>query len=445
MAEKKNFIIENYNGTDYDTLYPETNSGQVLLDKTAQTSTGLESGKTLDDALQIVGKLNDYDNRFEVGDVLTTSRSNLSDKWVLCNGDVMLSENYSKLADQFNAGLLNYKQNTANITSDIVRCRLACRERNGIKECLLTASNSSSGSLTGRYSVIGSGAEWISIDVGNQYYIFARNNIFFRCGSSIIQWCADDPTNANSWKNMSVPDGVSGSPNDIFYKNGKYYMLMEDTFLIYNSLEATPQAINIETVTGRRLSSDYVGLDGDNFLFWTRTPGSGTKTYWVDTFNSSGSLVGSNQISEEFNGVIYSFSNGYIKMYKTEVSASKPIFNIDKVSTVTGTGTTIAQVEFPESTQMVHLQHDFIVNNSYVVLPNNTYIDSEFNLHNATSSTGNVLLAICSSNDMVCVVSKLPNAVLKTTVVWDSSASSSFYLPVYSPADGLRAYIKAKD
>ena len=442
MAEKKNFTIENYNGTDYDTLYPETNSGQVLLDSMAQTSTGLESGKTLDDALQIVGNLNDYDNRFEVGDVLTTSRSNLSDKWVLCNGDVMLSENYSKLADQFNAGLLNYKQNTASIASDMVRSRLACRERNGIKECLLTSSSSSSGSLAGRYSVIGSGAEWISIDVGNQYYIFARNNIFFRCGSSIIQWCADDPTNANSWNNMSVPDGVSGSPNDIFYKNGKYYMLMNDTFLIYNSLEATPQAINIETVTGRNLSSNYVGLDGDNFLFWTKTR-SGTKTYWVDTFNPSGSLVGSNQISEEFKGVIYSFSNGYIKMYRT--GTSNYTFHIDKVSTVTGTGTTIAQVEFPESTEMINFQHDFIVNNSYVVLPNNTYIDSEFNLHNATSSTGNVLLAICSSDDMVCVVSKLSNVGYKNTAVWDSPASSSFYLPVYSPADGLRAYIKAKD
>ena len=445
MAEKKNFTIENYNGTDYDTLYPETISGQVLLDSMAQTSTGLESGKTLDDALQIVGKIKDYDDRFEVGDVLTTSRSNLSDKWALCNGDLMLSENYPKLADQFNAGLLNYKQNTANISSDIIKCRLACRERNGIKECLLTSSSSSSGSWVGQYSVIGSGAHWITINMGGHYAIFARNNIFFRCGSNIIQWCADDPTNDGSWNNMLVPDGVSGYPNDIFYKNGKYYMLMNDTFLIYNSLEARPQAINIETVTGRSLSSNYVGLDGDNFLFWTYTSESGRKKYWVDTFNPSGSLVGSNQILENFKGVIYSFSNGYIKMYQTGASGAQIIFNIDKVSTVTELGTTIAQVAFPESTEMINFQHDFIVNNSYVVLPNNTYIDSEFNLHNAASSTGNVLLAICSSDDMVCVASKLSNTNLNTTAVWDSPASSSFYLPVYSPANGLRAYIKAKD
>ena len=132
-------------------------------------------------------------------------------------------------------------------------------------------------------------------------------------------------------------------------------------------------------------------------------------------------------------------------MYQTGVSGAQIIFNIDKVSTVTELGTTIAQVAFPESTEMINFQHDFIVNNSYVVLPNNTYIDSEFNLHNAASSTGNVLLAICSSDDMVCVASKLSNTNLNTTAVWDSPASSSFYLPVYSPANGLRAYIKAKD
>ena len=440
MAEKKNFTIENYNGTDYDTLYPETNSGQVLLDSTAQASTGLESGKTLDDALQIVGKLNDYDNRFEVGDVLTTSRRNLSNKWALCNGDEMLSENYPKLANQFRAGLLNYKKHTKDLSTDLSACRLACRERNGVKECLFTTSSGSS-SWSGSYSVIGRNANWISLDMTNRNYVFARNNIFFRCGGTSIQWCADDPTNASSWHEMLLPDNTRTYTTDIFYKNGKYYMLMDDTFLIYDSLDAMPQAINVETVTGHKLSSDYVGLDGDNFLFWTHV---GTNTYWVDTLNLSGSLVGSNQISAAFEGVIYSFSNGYIKMYTT--GSKSNIFNIEKVATVTGTGTIIAQVTFPESTHMINFQHDFIVNNSYVVLPNNTYIDSDFNLYNATSSAGDVLRAICSSDDMVCVASKSPNSIgVSKAAVWDSLATPSFFLPVYSPADGLRAYIKAKD
>ena len=47
MAEKKNFTIENFNGTDYDTLYPETNSGQVLLDSSGQNIFHLSSGSTV--------------------------------------------------------------------------------------------------------------------------------------------------------------------------------------------------------------------------------------------------------------------------------------------------------------------------------------------------------------------------------------------------------------
>lgn len=94
MAEKKNFTIENYNGTDYDTLYPETNSGQVLLDTTAQTATNLPSGKTLDDALQHITK---DGGGFQVGDTLTTARTDLGDKWLLCNGATISSSNYPEL------------------------------------------------------------------------------------------------------------------------------------------------------------------------------------------------------------------------------------------------------------------------------------------------------------------------------------------------------------
>ena len=94
MAEKKNFIIENYNGTDYDTLYPETNSGQVLLDTVAQASTNLSSGATLDDALNGIAK---DGGAFQVGDTLTTARTYLADKWLLCNGKQIPQASYPAL------------------------------------------------------------------------------------------------------------------------------------------------------------------------------------------------------------------------------------------------------------------------------------------------------------------------------------------------------------
>ena len=93
--------MENYNGTDYDTLYPETNSGQVLLDRDAQVTTGLASGSTLDDALQSVVK---DTGAFQVGDTLTTARTNLGDKWLLCNGTQITQTDYPALV-----GLLGNK------------------------------------------------------------------------------------------------------------------------------------------------------------------------------------------------------------------------------------------------------------------------------------------------------------------------------------------------
>ena len=95
MAEKKNITIKEYNGTDYDTLYPETNSGQVLLDKTAQTTLNLSSGKTLNDAVSNLSS----GGAFNVGDILVTSRTDLDDRWLLCNGGIVSSTDYPDLGN----------------------------------------------------------------------------------------------------------------------------------------------------------------------------------------------------------------------------------------------------------------------------------------------------------------------------------------------------------
>lgn len=95
MAEKKNIAIKEYNGTDYDTLYPETNSGQVLLDKTAQTTLNLSSGKTLNDAVSHLSS----GGAFNVGDILVTSRTDLDDKWLLCNGETVSGTDYPDLSN----------------------------------------------------------------------------------------------------------------------------------------------------------------------------------------------------------------------------------------------------------------------------------------------------------------------------------------------------------
>lgn len=94
MAEKKNFIIENYNGTDYDTLYPETISGQVLLDAQAQRILNLPSGDTLNNAFNHIAY---GGGSYVIGDVLITARNNLGDNWLLCNGAIVDGSKYPVL------------------------------------------------------------------------------------------------------------------------------------------------------------------------------------------------------------------------------------------------------------------------------------------------------------------------------------------------------------
>lgn len=94
MAEKKNFIIENYNGTDYDTLYPETISGQVLLDAQAQCILNLPSGDTLNNAFNHIAY---GGGSYAIGDVLVTAKNNLGDNWLLCNGEIIDGSKYPVL------------------------------------------------------------------------------------------------------------------------------------------------------------------------------------------------------------------------------------------------------------------------------------------------------------------------------------------------------------
>lgn len=91
MAEKKNFTIENYNGTDYDTLYPETNSGQVLLDNSGQNILHLSSGSTVNDGFNSITY---GGGGFTIGDVIVTARNNMGDNWLLCNGAIVDGNQY---------------------------------------------------------------------------------------------------------------------------------------------------------------------------------------------------------------------------------------------------------------------------------------------------------------------------------------------------------------
>lgn len=104
MANNYEITMKEYNGTDYDNLYPETTSGQVKLDAEAQNATNLASGTDMNDALQKITS----DGVYKVGDTLITARTNLGDKWLLQNGQTVNSVNYPELNDVFGSSYLNW-------------------------------------------------------------------------------------------------------------------------------------------------------------------------------------------------------------------------------------------------------------------------------------------------------------------------------------------------
>lgn len=92
MSDKL-ITMKEYNGSSYDALYPENTSGQVNLDASAQNILNLSTDTTLNDAFTALTTGGGY----SVGDVLVTARTDLDDRWLLCNGQEFDSAEYPAL------------------------------------------------------------------------------------------------------------------------------------------------------------------------------------------------------------------------------------------------------------------------------------------------------------------------------------------------------------
>ena len=102
MATNKNITIKQFNGTDYDTLYPKTKIEQVegaytqqqILSDSTKTMYGLDETAVPDDAFRTIpGKIE------PIGTVKTSLRTDLSDDWLLANGEMFDSNQYPGLLD----------------------------------------------------------------------------------------------------------------------------------------------------------------------------------------------------------------------------------------------------------------------------------------------------------------------------------------------------------
>lgn len=96
MAVDRNVTWKEYNGTDYDNLYPKTKDSNVLLSPESKEKLGITGdGATISDMVtSLTGS--DY-GALRVGDTLTTIRTDMGSKWLLCNGASVYENQYSEL------------------------------------------------------------------------------------------------------------------------------------------------------------------------------------------------------------------------------------------------------------------------------------------------------------------------------------------------------------
>ena len=419
MAEKKNFTIENYNGTDYDTLYPETNSGQVLLDRDAQVTTGLASGSTLDDALQSIVK---DGGAFQVGDTLTTARTNLGSKWLLCNGTQITQTDYPALVGLLGAKPFNWVSKGTSTTANI---DYIVNKTTATGDLFLATSNTR---VNNKYHCYYSTdlLSWQSLKTNDySFKIWCVNGTWFiSFGDTLnnyVYYYSGENMNFNNFVSVNGISLVTG----VAYWNGKYYLNGPDTSLernnssmfIYTNLSQTPTILHLNISYTGQLS---VLPEGVAFCYRESGAGKNYRILVVDAQNSVSIYRGTLNYDDGPTSIQY--FNGYYYMTTTHTlfrstslngSYSKVMYN--DTEEVTATNITITD--------------------DYLITDTGYYIDKENNVY----KQGNPITAT-----VPILVGKDKYYTMVNTTAYQSNIAASANLPTVSTASGLYTYIKAK-
>ena len=428
MAEKKNFTIENYNGTDYDTLYPETNSGQVLLDSDARVTTGLASGSTLDDALQSVVK---DTGAFQVGDTLTTARTNLGSKWLLCNGTQITQADYPALVGLLGAKPFNWISKGTSTTANI---DYIVNKTTATGDLFLAESDTP---VDYEYSCYYSTdlLSWQSLRTNNYPFdIWCVNGTWFitvgYASTSDIYYYSGEDMNFNNFvrvKGISLAAGVA-------YWNGKYYLNGSDTSLernnssmfIYTDLSQTPNILHLNIGARGQLS---VLPDGVAFCYGG-TPAY--SQYGIVVVDAQNSVSTYSVTLADYNAPATSiqYFNGYYYMTTYKNTSPTITHTLFRSTALNGTYSKVMYNDTDEVTAT-----NITITDNYLITDTGYYIDKENNVYKQANPI-KATVPILVSNDKY--------YTMVNTTAYQSNIAASANLPTVSTASGLYTYIKAK-
>lgn len=436
MAEKKNITIKEYNGTDYDTLYPETNSGQVLLDSSGQNILHLSSGSTVNDGFNSITY---GGGGFTIGDVIVTARNNMGDNWLLCNGAIVDGNQYPILKNLL-------KPAPSVSTGKAIGTANAIYKPGASGEIIYrtgpTVGIQSHNFNTGVDSIEASSVQeslaFAYVPTKNSY---ARATYTFQTssGNNTIVYSGSSLSSMSTSTTIALGSVVGIYPIDdkIFYlvyefgsSNHQEVTLVSDVTDSFPSASSRRLTINLAP---RDLNSpnNLVKVGNNKYLELV-----GIK----NQFNGYNSIVQffTHTSGSEFTAIFKKEGNWDM----TESDGTVAIFGSKRHSTYylvkeDSTSDNIASISLPSSN---------VFGNSYGFF----YVGTDNKLYQSVdhASTWNVLMNNVDVGDVCSIVENPQDGKVyiigTTSTIILTFNTSNILLPTYSPATGLYAYIRAK-
>mgnify|MGYP004464548763 CR=1 FL=1 len=472
MAQQIKITMKEDNGTDFDTLYPQTVSNQVIM----QDENGALTNKTLDDK---VDEIAIDGGAFQVGDTLTTARTNLGDKWLLCNGAELDSTNYPDLYNMLSPNIkmsLAHLGRTGNYYAGSISFSYgAASDRpvgpeglfldDGVFQYATSTSHYiSSSSRTYYKSVIDSYidlTENYSSTMNPMIYSSGLTILFKKIGQYIFYFCNDlNVDNGLKYSNgtISSTSDLIALPNvsrnisgvaDVVYFNNKYYFSHGETtayssphvaagLFVLDDLSQSdyvyiPETVYPDFVAGNTRTGGQISICNNELFVSTGVSGTNQNIILYKLVNDTLQSV---QLPAEVSNVRYScsvqYANNKYYLYLNDNVYSCPDINNPQWELIHTMNTN----DF-----LLYKRWMYKTNNNTIILPDGYYI------YNDTVSSYSVL-----ESGIVTSVSEHENQLVVLNLYKPTSTSwgvkiltlDAITLPTISLADNLYTYIKAK-
>lgn len=257
MAVDRNVTWKEYNGTDYDNLYPKTKDSNVLLSAESKEKLGITG-----DEATIANAFTDIVNNgagFAVGDTLTTRRQNLGDKWLLCNGATVQAEQYPELSQLFQD--IDLTKSGTFISVDI----------------------------GATYRTFSSTPHQRYKKVGDYWIIIVSSEGSSPASYNVARYSAT-PKDSSSWQDLSISvAGIARQIKDICYYQGKYVAVSGDLAIYYSdTIDGTYTSVSSGVSGGRGF--DFVATDGTRVFVsrkWSDSGSYGSLVRWTSNLFGS--------------------------------------------------------------------------------------------------------------------------------------------------------------